>query len=374
MEFASVVPACLAWPLQLEPFPGVFLSPSRVGDPGAVRALARPYVGEGSRLQAWRRDGLLTLDSVPGLHVYEYVTGGLTIRGLIGALDLTRLTAADEPPALWPHERVHTDQVEDLARRMAAIGINPAPILLSVSSPDGLRTLLDVITERAPDHAFTDRTGQTHRIWSVTDLTDLAQLQDCVAHSEALLADGHHRYAAYLALRDAHPDGTWDHGLAMLVDQADTPFFLGPIHRVVHGITLDDLVRAAHAAGAQTISGDRPAMLDQLSPGAIVLTDGSQWLTVTPPTAQDALVVEWLHSELLARLGDVDLSHHHTLESALKATGALDAALVLPAPSLQAVTALTRAGHLLPEKATSFQPKPTVGAIMRNVTADRPCS
>lgn len=369
MEFASVAPACLASPLRLDPFPAVLMAPGRVGDPGAVRALGRPYAEDGTRLDSWVSQGLVKVDDTPALLVHEYSTGGLTIRGLVGALDLTHPALPGEDPALWPHERVHPDQVEDLSSRMDLIGLNPAPILLSVTAPEGLRRELVRITEAPPAHAYTDRTGQAHRIWSVTLPADIDRLQRLAAESHALLADGHHRYAAYLALRDRHPGTAWSHGLAMLVDQSDTPFFLGPIHRVLESVKSAAFVDAAERLGASVRRGSRPDALDRFAPGTLVVTDHDEWVTLTPDLAPGTLVLEWLHEQLLPALGPVALTHHHSLDAALRAAGPGDLTVILPAPALATVTERTRAGHLLPEKATSFQPKPTMGAVMRSVTA-----
>ena len=71
--------------------------------------------------------------------------------------------------------------------------------------------------------------------------------------SRCLLADGHHRYAAYLQLQQANPGTPWDRGLAMLVDQDDTPLFLGAIHRTLPGTTLDELSARPPARRGPTV-------------------------------------------------------------------------------------------------------------------------
>ena len=46
---------------------------------------------------------------------------------------------------------------------------------------------------------------------------------------------------AYLELQQRHPGTAADRGLAMLVDQDDTPLFLGAIHRTLARTSLEDL-------------------------------------------------------------------------------------------------------------------------------------
>ena len=82
------VPPYVAGPLQLTPFRALSLAPRRVGDPASARAFARPYRGVPQRLQTWQRRGLATRDEVPALYLHEYSDSGLTVRGLVGCLDL----------------------------------------------------------------------------------------------------------------------------------------------------------------------------------------------------------------------------------------------------------------------------------------------
>ena len=54
-----------------------------------------------------------------------------------------------------------------------------------------------------------------------------------------LVADGHRRYAASVSLHDREPGLPQRDGLVMVIDQDDTPLFLGAIHRLFHGVRLD---------------------------------------------------------------------------------------------------------------------------------------
>ncbi len=80
--------------------------------------------------------------------------------------------------------------------------------------------------------------------------------------------------------------------------------------------------------------------------------------------------VSWLHDRVLPRLPrePTRIEHHHNVDDALAATSASSPAVLLPSPDFEQVRALVESGGLLPEKATSFQPKPSLGAIMRPLT------
>src|SRR6202012_1840027 len=132
------------------------------------------------------------------------------------------------------------------------------------------------------------------RSWALPDPAEQAEVAADLAARTALIADGHHRYAAYLKLQDeAHRagrgDGPWDYGLAFLVDAAAYPPRIGAIHRVLPGppparpaempkggmrvrplpASLDDAVAALGQAGRHG-----PAFL---------LTDGDEQYLLTDP-------------------------------------------------------------------------------------------
>lgn len=370
MDFAPVItPPYVAKPLRLVPFRALLLAPSRVGDPSSARAFARPYRAVAARLVEWEAAGRVTRSDGPALYLHEYTAGGLTIRGLVGALAIDRRAGGLDDRAVWPHEGIHPTQVDELATRMFEMGMNPAPILLVHEGPADVRALLRAVAARAPEVAYLDRTGQKQRVWAITDPAEIAAINRSLHDGAALIADGHHRYAAYLQLQEAHPGTPWDRGLAMLVDQADTPLFLGAIHRTITGLTLRDVLAAAVSSGGNVRRLPHDEALADLAPDTIVVTDSSDWAVVTPPRAGGLEPVEWLQNALVPTLPEppTSICFHHRAEDALNRAGAHTVAVLLPAPDFTAVRDLVNRGRLLPEKATSFQPKPSLGVLMRSV-------
>ncbi|HWJ82895.1 MAG TPA: DUF1015 family protein [Nocardioides sp.] len=374
MDPHTVVPPYVAGPLRLEPFRALMLVPRRVGDPSTGRAFARPYKDVAARLTRWQRRGLLVRDEEQALYLHEYTAGGMSIRGLVGALDVSRRATRHEDRAVLPHEGIHPAQADDLADRMAEMGLNPAPILLVHRGGTATRTLLASVTSGEPDHQFVDRSEQQHRIWAIRDPAALATIRDDLAGTRALIADGHHRYAAYLRLQRRQPGGPCDHGLAMLVDQATTPLFLGAIHRSLAGTSLDDLRAASESVGMQCSSHTHAEAVAALGPHRLAATDGDAWAVVDLGAATaDLAAVEVLHRQLVPALphGPASIGYHHTVDEAL-ATTALGStvAVLMPAPSFDQVLGIAEADRLLPEKATSFQPKPSLGVFIRSFEDD----
>lgn len=366
---AVVIPPYVGRPLRLAPFRGVRLSPRRVGDPASGRLFARPYRSVAARLLQWQERGQLRHDEEPALYLHEYTAAGLTVRGLVGALDISHRASSPEDRAVLPHEGIHPVQADQLADRMTQLELNPAPILLVHRAPADVRAVVHEVVATEPSDDFVDRNDQHHRIWPIRDAGQLARIDAGLAESRALIADGHHRYAAYLRMQRRSPGGPTDRGLAMLVDQEDTPLFLGPIHRVLTGVGLDDLAAAAEVVGAGFDRVDRADAVAALGPATLVATDGRGWAVVKLHLPEDRAAVELLHDDLVPALprGPQRVEYHHSVEATLDRLRKDSVAVLLPAPDVDVVLGIAADDRLLPEKATSFQPKPSVGVLIRSL-------
>ncbi|MEI2713251.1 MAG: DUF1015 family protein [Nocardioides sp.] len=369
-SMATQTPPYLASPLTLLPFVGLTISPTKVGEHAAARATARPYRDVAARLLRWQAQGRILRDRSPAVYVHEYSGDGLTVRGLVGLIPLSRRARSHNERAVFPHEGVYQTQSEQLASRMAEMRINPAPILLVHQGRARLRGWMDEITKESPLHQFQDRAGQQHRVWAIRGESDLQALQRIIAKTQAIIADGHHRYTAYLRLQAEHPGTGWDFGLAMLVDQADTPLFLGAIHRVLHGVDLATLGDAVAGTPHRLEIRSRERALEVLSPDCVVVSDSRSWAILRLALLPGQIAVGVLHDELLSALAPAPTSvdYHHSVESALQgARRGRAVAVILPAPTFDQVRDAVTHDRLLPQKATSFQPKPSVGVLMRSL-------
>ncbi|WP_180933389.1 DUF1015 family protein [Nocardioides ungokensis] len=332
-----VTPPYLAGPLRLLPFRGLMLAPGRIGDPASARAFARPYRDVARRLHTWEEQGQVRHDTEPAVYLHEYTSGGITVRGLVGALDISRRADSRADRVVYPHEGIHPLQVAELADRMLEMQMNPAPILLVHRGHSEVRRIVQDVLTLPPDEHFTDRGAQTHRIWAIRDPERIAALDRALATSRAMIADGHHRYAAYVRLQQQDTSGAHDLGLAMLVDQDDSPLFLGAIHRVLEGTTLADLEQAAASNG---VGFERRAEADAvaaLAPEVLVATDGKDWATLNLTVPRNSAAVEVLHQSVLPGLGRQPerIGYHHSVEEALTRLAVTGGIAVLPRARLR---------------------------------------
>jgi len=369
------------------------------------------------RLRSWLASGVLAVDGDPALYVYEHGGPGFVQRGLIG---LVAVGAA----GILPHEGVMPSLVTGRRELMMATQANLEPIFLVYNGGAGgsdvseTSRLVDLAADRRPP-LFSAITGDggTHRLWRLTDPAEHAAIAADLAGRTALIADGHHRYAAYQELRalmrgDGHRAGPWDYGLAFLVDGDAYPPRLGAIHRVIPHLAPEEAARlAAEAFTVEEVPGlpGEPglagAAADGLSDGraaaveaalrrlaeagrqgtAFLLAGRSGLRLLTRPDRRQLVAAmpsgasaRWrtldasvLQELLLARLWSIKdnerdvLISHDAGEAVRMAVEAGGTAVICNPMPFEAVREVAVHGECVPRKSTSFGPKPRTGLVLR---------
>ncbi|HEU5421558.1 MAG TPA: DUF1015 domain-containing protein [Streptosporangiaceae bacterium] len=390
------------------------------GQPGT------PWQDAADSLGDWLAGAVLVPDSQPALYVYEQLTPaqgglpGLLQRGLIGAVRLVPREAG----IVQPHEAVAPGPVTGRRLLMEATQANLEPIFLlydgaakasdGLADPDALagpgadpgqpgaatRIVTEAAATRPPLAEARTADGIRHRLWAITGPAELAEIAADLAPRTALIADGHHRYAAYLQLQERRRqagdgDGPWDFGLALLVDSAAYPPHVGAIHRVIPGL---DAARAVGLAqSAFTVrelpggTGDLATALRELDAAGrqgvafLVAGHGRAALLTDPDPAQlaeamagrpaglwERLPAAVLQDLLMARVWEMPDDEAtvrviHDPQTALRAAAAAPGTTaVLCSPMTAAdVYEVAAMGRIVPRKSTSFGPKPRTGLVIR---------
>ncbi|HEY9240833.1 MAG TPA: DUF1015 domain-containing protein [Streptosporangiaceae bacterium] len=383
----------------------LILPPPRPGQPwGDYQEAAR-------LLRDWLGEGVLVTEDAPALYLYQQrlvdpgpgAGDGVLQRGLIGAVRL----APPEARIVLPHEDVMPGPVAGRRQLMEATQANLEPIfLLYDGGPDTVTARLTGELAASGEPVLTARTedGVEHTLWPLTDPAAHAAIAADLAPRQALIADGNHRYAAYLQLqadRWAAGDGSgpWDYGLALLVDQTSFPATIGAIHRVIPGLDPGEAVEQAKAAfTVRPLPGGPaglPAALDalaaagQAAPAFLVAGRGQLHLLTDPdPVRLEAAMpagksAAWrrLPSAALQELllGDlwqitddertVQVVHHDAARAVAQAAQAGGTAVLVNPLTTADVYAVAAAGERLPRKSTSFAPKPRTGLVLRSFAA-----
>ncbi len=411
----------------------LILPKSVPGQPG------EEYYHAAVSLRRWQEEGILTVDPRPALYVYEQAVigeldqdgaavtgpgpapaaetgpaaaadtsvnadgdyGGMIQRGLIGALRLV----PPEAGIVLPHEDVAPGPVAGRLQLMEATQANLEPILLlydggSAGQRGAATRLVDEVAAGEPLVEAVTPDRVRHRLWALTEAAGLAAAAADLAPRQALIADGHHRYAAYLRLQQRCHEagagrGPWDFGLALLVDSAAYPPRIGAIHRVVPGLDLHDAAKLASAAftvrplpgGSADLAAADSAHAEASASGpAFILAGGEHAYLVTDPDpgqleaamppdrsarwrALPASVLEKLLITTVWGLTDdenaVRVVHYDAAAAVRTAQSSCGTAILCRPMSPADVYEVAARGEKVPRKSTSFAPKPRTGLLMR---------
>ncbi|MEU8509789.1 DUF1015 domain-containing protein [Streptomyces brevispora] len=360
--------------------------------PQADTASAR-HEQAAATLNRWLTKGILAPDPEPALYVYEQRNDEILQRGIIGALALSEPTEG----IVLPHEDVMADVVEDRADLMRTTEAHLEPLLLTYRSDGnatGATAVIERTIQRPPLLATTTEDGFSHRLWAVTDAAEQSVAEADLARHQALIADGHHRWATYLRLQREHAlPGPWNFGLVLLVDTARYPLRVRSIHRLLHGLPVADALSALTGLfRIRDIEGPLPRALDALAGAAaegnafLLAGDGGFHLVDRPdealltrtvpadrPAAWRTLDATVLHSALLDHVWQIPddpahIAYIHDTAAAVEQAERHDATAVLMHPVREEVVRdLARQGITMPRKSTSFGPKPATGLVLRSL-------
>jgi uncharacterized protein (DUF1015 family) len=343
-------------------------------------------------LREWEEQGVLERDGESALWVYELRPADDTppTVGWLGAVALP-------PPgsrAVLPHEDTFPAAVEGRRALLAATRTDLEPIVLAHDPDPRVSALTGAAQAGEPALRLQDADGVTHSLWRVTEDAVLREVRAGLGRTGAVIADGHHRFAA--AQAHAREEGAavgQAAVLALVTPMGPGGLRVEPIHRVLPGLSLA-------AAGEAAARGFRVTRLDVADRASLVatvqrwqrdpaqtgylVTDGVGLLhldrpdgsvrtavpTEAPPVWQ-GLDVVLAHHGLFQRLWGRDRTPDdvlvaHDLEQALhSATERGGVAVLLRAPSPADVAAVARAGARMPRKSTLFVPKPRTGLVFR---------
>jgi hypothetical protein len=396
-------------------------------DPRSIVHLTLPTFGSedaAARLAAWRADGTFAVERAAALYVYELAGPGPQppTRGWVGAVALAPSTV------VAPHEATVAAVVADRRALRAATHADLEPVVFAHGGPPGPAAALAgrVVAQRTPDADLTDDVGVRHRLWRVADPAEVATVRADFARRHAVIADGHHRWAAASAAAapaaaapaaaapaasaasagsaappatstataaggewggaaSAGGEGSGGAGsdtsaevgaagrvLALVVPAGEHGPQVRAIHRVLPGTTLDRLdVRHFRSAPTEPLTAaEAEELLAATTTPLVLATDGERWRRLTDPDTAAVAPAAW--RELPVALVDVLLVGKRAVVLRHSVAAAVDearrsggVALLVPATPTATVLDLAARGVLMPRKSTFFVPKPRTGLVLR---------
>jgi uncharacterized protein (DUF1015 family) len=384
------------------------------------------YANAARLLTAWRDEGVLVRDEVPGFYRLDQTflppggaPGASPIRRR-GFLALVRLVPFADRVVL-PHERTLSGPKEDRLKLFRATRTNLSPGFMLYRDPQGE---LDAPLDSAETMTeFSTPDGVRHSLAKVSNRAAIEAIVGGIARSTLLIADGHHRYETALRYAEevsaAHPHapGRAEHRFFMtFLANGDAPsLVVFPTHRHVHSVssfTFDDLLRGARESVFSVIDLPRGAGADtilaalarertrQTNAGANVIAaaapDGRAALLVLrgdadldahptlgpqPPVLRKTDVVV-LHAGILqpilgitpaAQAAKTNLWYPQNAEAALGDLrgGRGNVLFLMNATPTAEVRDVAEAGHVMPQKSTFFYPKVLTGLAIHTLDPAR---
>ena len=346
---------------------------------------AAGYASAGTTYRRWLSEGVLVRDASPALYLleqrFELDGSPLVRRGI-----MARFRAADPVErVVLPHEQTRRSAREDRYRLRLATRANFSPIFMMFRDPGGFQAIVERIAARPPDVGVTDDGGVAHRLWRIAEPPAIAELTRLLGGVRAYIADGHHRHATALRLRDElGPEAAWAFGYFTPIDAPALKVL--PYHRMLERgpalaearARLEPELRfreaASARAAAQEVAGSRARYAFALAGpgGPALVAEGSE--SALPSALAGAascvrvLDAFFVHQVVLPRLGVADeaVRYVHSFEEAEAAlvAGRCPLALLMRGTPVAQIVDVADAGESMPAKSTYFHPKLPSGLVI----------
>lgn len=353
--------------------------------------------------QRWQKDGQLVRDEEPAFYLYEqeFVVEGIRVRRHCFFAQV-RLALPQEG-IVRPHESTMAGPKAVRLDLMRATNANISPIFaLFTDGAHRSRQVFKRVATLPSVFEAIDGRGDTHRLWLITEQTDIETLIDVLQESTVTIADGHHRYATALDYMSEHQgEDAAQYVLMGLTDIEDPGLSILPNHRLVRANAQKDLDRSLAVHFDVTdltdeLSGGREGAIELLEhvkrlaggpssfgiiepSGRLLLAAGRSFkaLTAVMPSVLseasshlDTLVLSEL---VLGPIFDIDadalisgaVDFSADAGEAYTATvdGPYNVAILVNSTPVQQVIDIADAGEVMPQKTTFFYPKLATGMV-----------
>lgn len=154
------------------------------------------------------RRGVLVPDEAPCFYVYRQRMGATTQTGVVCCASVDDYANG----VIKKHELTRVDKENDRVRHIDALDAHDEPVFLLSRRSADVEAVVATVTAGVPTYDFETSDGVRHTLWVVADGAKVARLVVAFAEIPNLyVADGHHRSAAALRLRDLRRAANRDH-------------------------------------------------------------------------------------------------------------------------------------------------------------------
>ena len=183
---------------------------------------------------------IFSLQGNASFFIYRQDTPEYSFQGMLGAVSVEDY----EQGKIKIHEHTISQREVRFTDYLDTTGINAEPVLL-MSKEDACSNVMNRVCAQQPLYCFSTTDRVKHTVWQMSNSEDIAEVEQAMAHvPELYIADGHHRSASSVALKqrkveEGNTEEVYQYFMALVLSQAQLKI-LG-FHRLVKCVVEFDL-------------------------------------------------------------------------------------------------------------------------------------
>lgn len=137
--------------------------------------------------------GEFVREETPCYYIYELTMDGRVQTGIVACASIDDYAGG----VIKKHENTRAEKEADRIRHVDTCNAQTGPIFLAYRADDVIREVVKRTKESAPLYDFVSEDGIRHRVFRISDGTDIARIRDAFDKIGGIyIADGHHRAAS----------------------------------------------------------------------------------------------------------------------------------------------------------------------------------
>lgn len=307
--------------------------------------------------------------------IYRQETPEFSFQGLLGAVSVEDY----ERGKIKIHEHTISQREGRFTDYLDTTGINAEPVLL-MSKEETCTSLMERVCSENPLYCFTTTDRVKHTVWQISNAQDIEEVEVEMSRvSELYIADGHHRSASSVALKqrkaeEGNNEEVYQYFMALVLSQAQLKI-LG-FHRLVKCVVefdLNEFLSDLKKIGSlQEVSEQE----FQLAEGKIGVYAAGKWYAFQFEKEKNVIDAEWLSKNILHPIFGIEderidkrIAHADGLVptneiAKMVDEGKADFAFLLHPISTQTLMRISDEGSTMPPKSTYILPKLRSGLVI----------
>ncbi|MCC8151601.1 MAG: DUF1015 family protein [Lachnospiraceae bacterium] len=323
-------------------------------------------------------NGDFITEEKPCYYIYELTMDGRTQTGIAACAAIDDYQSG----VIKKHENTRAEKEQDRICHVDTCDAQTGPIFLAYRADVRINEVVGRVKQTAPEYDFTSPDGVTHRVWVISEKTDIRTIEEAFAGiSQIYIADGHHRAASAVKVglkrRAEHPgyDGTEEFKYFLSVLFPDEELYIMDYNRVVrdlNGMSAEEFLAAMERIfDVSMLEGEERRPQEK---GSFTMYLNERWylcrfraadITDDPVKGLDVSLLQELLLTPVLGIADPKTDPRIDFVGGIRGMDELErrchadakAAFAMYPTSIQELFAVADAGCLMPPKSTWFEPK-----------------